>query len=308
MSNHRAILIAGPTASGKSAIALAVAEKLGGVVVNADSMQVYSDLRILSARPSDADETRAPHALYGCVPAAEAYSVGRWLKDVSRAIVGAKRRGQVPIITGGTGLYFKALLEGLSPIPEIPPVIRDYWRGKGGSLCAEELHKLLSERDPEMARRLRPSDPQRVIRALEVLDATGCSLAEWQNEPGEPVLPEEHTRRFFVSPPREALYARVDRRFDSMLESGALEEVRALAEQNLDPGLPAMRALGVLPLMRMLAGNMTQDEAIWRTKTDTRRYAKRQLTWAKRNMIAWNEIKTKDSESIIDEIFAIVDA
>lgn len=307
MSNHRAILIAGPTASGKSAIALALAEKLGGVVVNADSMQVYSELRILSARPSAGDEARAPHALYGCVPAAQAYSVGRWLEDVSRAIGDAKRLEQVPIITGGTGLYFKALLDGLSPIPDIPPEIRDYWRAEEGARNAQELHKTLGERDPEMARRLRPSDPQRVIRALEVLDATGCSLAEWQNEPGKPVLPAEQALRFFVSPPREALYARIDRRFDSMLERGALEEVRALAEQDLDPGLPVMRALGVKPLMQMLSGNMTRDDAIRRTKTDTRRYAKRQLTWAKRNMIAWKEVLVKDSESIMDKIFAIID-
>ncbi len=307
MSNHRAILIAGPTASGKSAVALALAEKLGGVIINADSMQVYSDLRILSARPSDEDEARAPHALYGCVPAVDAYSVGRWLEDVTRAIDDAERLGQMPIITGGTGLYFKALLEGLSPIPDTPKEIRDHWRGEAGALDAEELHSLLSERDPQMARRLRPSDPQRVIRALEVLDATGCSLAEWQNEPGEPVLSEAQTRRFFVSPPREALYARIDQRFDTMMESGALEEVRALAELNLDPGLPAMRALGVKPLIQMLVGNMARDDAITRIKTDTRRYAKRQLTWAKRNMIAWKSINLKESKSIIDEIFAIVD-
>lgn len=307
MSNHRAILIAGPTASGKSAIALALAEKLGGIIVNADSMQVYSELRILSARPGAGDEARAPHALYGCVPAAQAYSVGRWLEDVSRAIGDAERQGLMPILTGGTGLYFKALLDGLSPIPDIPPEIRDYWRAEEGARNAQELHKTLGERDPEMARRLRPSDPQRVIRALEVLDATGCSLAEWQNEPGKPVLTAEQALRLFVSPPREALYARIDRRFDSMLERGALEEVRALAEQDLDPGLPVMRALGVRPLMQMLSGNMTQDDAIRRTKTDTRRYAKRQLTWAKRNMIAWKEIKTKDSESIMDKIFAIID-
>lgn len=307
MSNHRAILIAGPTASGKSAVALALAEKLGGVIINADSMQVYSDLRILSARPSAEDEARAPHALYGCVPAAEAYSVGRWLEDVKRAIAGAERLGQAPIITGGTGLYFKALLDGLSPVPEIPLEIRDHWRAMAGSRNAGELHTLLGERDPEMARRLRPSDPQRVIRALEVIDATGCSLAEWQSEPGKPVLPVEQTLRLFMSPPRQALYARIDERFATMLERGVLEEVRALAEQNLDPGLPVMRALGVKPLMQMLSGHMTRDDAITRTKTDTRRYAKRQLTWAKRNMIAWKEVFVKDSESILDDIFAIVD-
>ncbi|MHA1164756.1 MAG: tRNA (adenosine(37)-N6)-dimethylallyltransferase MiaA [Alphaproteobacteria bacterium] len=307
MSNHRAILIAGPTASGKSSAALALCERLGGVIVNADSMQVYSDLRILSARPDEEDETRAPHALYGFAPAARSYSVGQWLEDVKRAIAEAERQGRMPIITGGTGLYFKALLEGLSPIPDIPPEIRDHWRGQENSHSAEELHKLLSERDPEMAARLRPSDPQRVIRALEVLDATGRSLAQWQSEPGKPVLPEEQTLRIFVSPPREALYARIDARFDAMLEMGALEEVSALAKLELDPGLPVMRALGVMPLMQILSGKISRDEAATRTKTDTRRYAKRQMTWAKSNMIAWKSIFVKDSESMIQKIFAIID-
>ena len=307
MSNHRAILIAGPTASGKSAAALALGEQLCGVIINADSMQVYSDLRILSARPSEEDEARAPHALYGFVPAEHAYSVGRWLEDVKGAIADAAHQGRMPIITGGTGLYFKALLEGLSPIPDIPPQIREHWRGQEGLHSAQELHALLTKRDPEMARQLRPSDPQRVIRALEVFDATGRSLAQWQNEPGEPVLRQEQALRIFISPAREALYARIDQSFDAMLEMGALEEVRALAKQDLDPGLPAMRALGVKPLMQMLSGKISCDEAATRTKTDSRRYAKRQLTWAKSNMITWNAISVKDSESMLENIFAIID-
>ncbi len=307
MSNHRAILIAGPTACGKSAVALALCERLGGVIINADSMQVYSELRILSARPSEEDEARAPHALYGFVSAAHAYSVGRWLEDVKAAITEAERQGRIPIITGGTGLYFKALLEGLSPIPDIPPHIRDHWRGQISSHSAEELHKILSERDPEMASRLFSSDPQRIIRALEVLDATGRSLSHWQSEPGKPVLTQQQTGRIFVSPPREALYARIDARFDAMLEMGALEEVDALAKLDLDPNLPVMRALGVMPLIQMLSGKISRDEAATRTKTDTRRYAKRQMTWAKSNMITWKSIFVKDSESMIDKIFAIID-
>jgi len=307
MSNHRAILIAGPTASGKSSAALALCERLGGVIINADSMQVYSNLRILSARPSVEDEARTPHTLYGFVPAEHAYSVGRWVEDVKLAIADAELQGRIPIITGGTGLYFKALLEGLSPIPEIPPEIRDHWRGKERSHSSQELHEILSERDPEMAGRLRPSDPQRVIRALEVLDATGRSLAQWQGVPGEPVLTDEQTLRFFVSPPREALYARIDARFDAMLEMGAMDEVSALAKLGLDPGLPVMRALGVMPLMQMHAGTMSREDAAMRTKTDTRRYAKRQITWAKSNMITWNSIFVKDLTSMIGEIFAIID-
>ena len=307
MSNNRAILIAGPTASGKSAVALDLCERLGGVIINADSMQVYSNLRILSARPSMDDEAREPHALYGFVSADRAYSVGRWMEDVTVAISDAERQGRIPIITGGTGLYFKALLEGLSPIPDIPPEIRDHWRGQERSHSAQELYELLNQRDPEMASRLHPSDPQRVIRALEVHDATGRSLAQWQNEPGEPVLTEEQTLRIFLSPPREALYARIDIRFDTMLEMGALEEISALAKLDLDPGLPVMRALGVAPLMQMLSGKISHEEAATRTRTDTRRYAKRQITWAKSNMITWNSIIVKDSERLIEEIFAIID-
>ena len=307
MSNHRAILIAGPTASGKSSAALALCEKLGGVIINADSMQVYSNLRILSARPREEDEARAPHALYGFVPAEHAYSVGRWVEDVKAAIAEAERQGRMPIITGGTGLYFKALLEGLSPIPDIPPNIREHWRGQESTRNAGELHKLLSERDPDMAGRLRPSDPQRVIRALEVLDATGRSLSQWQNEPGEPVFTEEQTLRIFISPPREALYERIDARFDAMLEMGAMDEISALVKLDLDPGLPVMRALGVAALIQVHWGKMSREDAATRTKTDTRRYAKRQMTWAKSNMIAWKSIFVKDSTSMIEEIFAIID-
>jgi tRNA dimethylallyltransferase len=307
MSNHRAILIAGPTASGKSAAALALAEQHGGVIINADSMQVYSDLRILSARPTDEDEALAPHALYGFVPAANAYSVGQWLGDVKGAMADAARQGRMPIITGGTGLYFKALLEGLSPVPDIPDDIRGHWRELAREKDAEDLHSLLRARDPQMAARLRPSDPQRVIRALEVLDATGRSLAEWQSEPGEPLLREEQVVRVFVEPPRETLYERIDKRFDTMLEEGALEEVKSLAEQKLDSGLPAMRALGVKSLLALLNGDIERDEAIDRAKTETRRYAKRQLTWAKSNMIAWNRVFVKDSESMLAKIVSFID-
>jgi tRNA dimethylallyltransferase len=307
MSKHRAILIAGSTASGKSAAALALAERLGGVIVNADSMQVYRELRILSARPSVEDEARAPHALYGFVPAADAYSAGRWLEDMKSALRRAEREGRIPIITGGTGLYFKALLEGLSPIPDIPADVRARWRKQAQTCSAEDLYELLCERDPQMAARLKPSDPQRLVRALEVFDATGRSLAQWQDEPGKPLLREHDVARLFVTQPRETLYAHIDARFDEMIGAGALDEVRSLAEQNLDSSLPAMRALGVKPLMAYLLGEMSKDEAMMRAKTETRRYAKRQLTWAKSNMIAWNRIYTKDSESLCTKIFAIID-
>lgn len=307
MSKHRAILIAGPTASGKSAAAMAIAERAGGVVVNADSMQVYRDLRVLTARPGADDERRVPHRLYGHVDAGERYSVGRWLEDASEAIAQAEKAGRIPVVTGGTGLYFKALLEGLSPVPDIPGDIRARWRDAAMEMDAHALHELLKERDPEMADRLRPSDRQRVVRALEVLEATGRSLAYWQDQPGKPVLEETDVVRLRVSPPRDVLYDRIDRRFEAMFENGALEEVRALESRKLDPGLPAMRAIGMRPLMSHLRGEVALEEAMDQAKTETRRYAKRQETWAKSNMIAWNHIYEKEMESLMSSIFSFID-
>ena len=282
------ILIAGPTASGKSSLALSLAERYGGVVINADSMQVYWQLRILTARPPAEDEARAPHALYGHVSASEPYSVGRWLEDVRTAISNARKQHLRPIVVGGTGLYFKALLEGLSAIPPVPADIRAYWRAEAAALDAPALHSLLAERDPEMAVRLRPNDTQRVTRALEVLAATGRSLADWQRQPGVPVLRPEDTERLLVLPERTDLHARCDQRFDAMMAAGAEAEVKSLMALGLDPALPAMGALGVAPLAAMLAGLLTRDEAVAQAKTETRQYAKRQLTWIKRHMSSWN--------------------
>jgi tRNA dimethylallyltransferase len=290
MTELRAILIAGPTASGKSAMALRLAEDVGGAIVNADSMQVYRELRVLTARPSLADEARVPHLLYGHVPASEAYSAGRYTREAAAAIAEVRGSGRVPIVVGGTGLYFRALLHGLSPIPAISDDIRRHWRGEAVRLGAEALHALLAERDPDMAGRLRPSDPQRVTRALEVLDATGRSLAEWQQVRGTPILDEHATERFVVQPDREDLYRRCDARFEAMLAGGALEEVRALMALGLNPGLPAPRALGVQALAAHLAGAMSLDEAREAAKRETRRYAKRQLTWLRGQMSSWTTI------------------
>ena len=235
MSAPRAILIAGPTASGKSGLALAMAERLGGVVINADSMQVYRELRILTARPTVEDEQRAPHALYGFVPGGEAYSAGRYAIDVARAIAQARSANRVPIVVGGTGLYFKVLLEGLSPVPAPDPDVRAYWRQQAGLRPAQELHAILNERDPATASRLMPTDTQRIVRALEVLETTGRPLAEWQREPGRPVLHEDETLRLQVRPDRTAHAAAIEARFDAMLSAGALEEVRALMQLGLSP-------------------------------------------------------------------------
>src|SRR5690606_36391432 len=198
------------------------------------------ELRVLTARPTPEEEARAPHALYGFVPAREAYSAGRYVSDAARAIAEAREKGRLPIFVGGTGLYFKALLEGLSPIPAIPSDIRRHWRSEARRVGAEALHKVLRERDPEMGARLRPSDPQRIVRALEVLDATGRSLTEWQSVPGQGVLREEETIRLVLLPDRSELYRRCDARFDTMLRRGALEEVAHLRDLQLDPDLPVM--------------------------------------------------------------------
>jgi len=288
-----AILIAGPTASGKSALALALADEHNGVIINADSMQVYRELRILTARPGVADEAQAPHRLYGHVAGAEGYSAGRYCKDAAKAIAATREEGRMPIIVGGTGLYFRALLQGLAPIPEIAPEVRAHWRAAGERLGAVGLHKELQRRDPQMAERLRPTDPQRLMRALEVLEGTGKSLAYWQALPGVPVLKQDDTQRLLVMPERDILYQRCDRRFTQMLKDGAVDEVRALCQLNLDGGLPIMRALGVRPLMEYLHGKATLELAIERSKTETRQFAKRQLTWLRRNMNAWTSVFTK---------------
>ena len=290
------ILIAGPTASGKSALALELAEHLGGAIINADSMQVYSELRILTARPSAADEARAPHALYGFVPASQAYSAGRYVKDAAAAIAAARAEGLRPIIVGGTGLYFKALTEGLSPIPDVDPAVRQYWRDEARSKGAGELFIHLTMQDPETAARLNPSDTQRIVRALEVLQSSGRGLRYWQSEKGTPVVELAESHAFVILPERGPLQERADARFDLMMEEGALEEADRIGRLGLDPELPAMRALGVAPLMAHLRGDTGLDEAVTAAKAETRQYIKRQMTWLKRYMIAWTAIGMKYNE------------
>jgi tRNA dimethylallyltransferase len=309
MQSRRAILIAGPTAAGKSGLALALAERLGGTVINADSMQVYRELRILTARPSPEDEARAPHALYGFVSGAEAYSAGRYGADVARAIAEARAAGRVPIIVGGTGLYFKVLLEGLSPVPPADPQVRAFWRAQAREHPAPELHALLANRDPETAARLMPTDPQRIVRALEVLESTGRSLASWQREPGTPVLQEHEAVKLLLMPPDRADHgAVIEARFDDMMACGALEEVRALVACGYSTELPIMRATGVAPLAAHLAGSLSFEEAVSVAKTETRQYAKRQRTWLMRNMISWKAIVAKETEIMSAEALPFIDS
>jgi tRNA dimethylallyltransferase len=275
----RAVLIAGPTASGKSALALRLAERMGGTIINADSMQVYRDFRLLTARPTPEEESRVPHLLYGHVDAAEHYSAGRWLADASRALSEVERAGRVPIFVGGTGLYFRALTEGLSSMPPVPEAVRAKVRGEAEGAEAAALHARLAAGDPLTATRLRPSDRQRIVRALEIFEATGRPLAEWQASPGKPLIEPDATIAVFISVDRAELRARIDTRFDQMLAGGALEEVRAFAARKLDPALPAMKAHGAPWLMKHLAGEISLDDAVKEGKADTRKYAKRQETW-----------------------------
>ena len=279
-----ALLIAGPTASGKSALAIRVAQATGGVIVNADSMQVYGDLRTLSARPSPDEERAAEHRLFGHVDGAVTYSVGRWVADARDLLETLAQAGQLPIFTGGTGLYFKALLQGLSEIPAVPEEVRARIRAQAGGLAPQEIHARLRAIDPETAARLRPTDPQRNLRALEVFAATGQPLASFQNRRAAPLLDPATTAAFFLLPERAALKARIDARFHAMMEQGALGEVERLAARGLDPALPVMRAHGVPGLIDYLRGDATLAEAIARGQRDTRAYSKRQVTFVRHQL------------------------
>jgi len=299
----RAILIAGPTASGKSALALTLAERLGGVVINADSMQVYRDLRIITARPTVAEEARVPHRLYGHVDAAENHSVGVWCRDARAALAEAKQDGRVPIVVGGTGLYFKALTQGLSAVPSTPADIRAAVRARCDREGPEALHAELARRDPVMAGRLKPADRMRIARALEVLETTGRSLADWHGDGMPAILNPDHAVKVFLAIDRTELYRRIDARFDGMLAAGALDEVRALAARGLDPMLPAMKAHGVPWLRRYLLDEIDLQEAAEGGKRDTRRYTKRQVTWFRHQMPDWSWVGVDTALSDIERMW-----
>lgn len=274
-----AILIAGPTASGKSALALDLAERKGGVIVNTDSMQGYCVLDVLTARPSAADLARVPHYLYGHVHPSSAYSTGAWLRDVMKLIDDGTLSGRPVIFVGGTGLYFRALAEGISEMPDIPQRVRDRWRYELKEQGAVKLHNILMREDSRVAMTLKPTDSQRIVRALEVLDASGRSILEWQAARGQPLIDKSGAHFIVIEPDRAALVDRIEARFDQMLDKGALDEVRRLTALDLDPDLPAMKAIGVRELQAAMAGNMGFPEAIERAKIATRQYAKRQATW-----------------------------
>jgi len=306
---NRAVLIAGPTASGKSVLALDLAERLGGEIVNADSMQVYSEMRVLTARPSEAEEARVPHHLYGITNAAAPLSAGRWAVLAAAAMRDIAGRGKLPIVVGGTGLYFRALAEGLAPVPQIPANIREEVRAEVAE-AGLHAHALLAEADPALAAGIRPSDKQRIARGIEVLRATGRPLSAWQQEPAEPLVTGRFAR-IVLAPGREWLRERIGRRFDLMLAEGALVEAQAMAalldEEGLDPALPAMKALGLRPLIAHLSGAISLEEAVEAGKKETRAYAKRQETWFRTQMISWKAFSTQDSERLGGQIFSFID-
>ena len=304
----QALFIAGPTASGKSALSLKLAKDLNGVIINADSMQVYDGLRIVTACPSPEDEAQAPHKLYRFLDPAEVCSAAFWAERAEAEIKTAWQNNQTPIVIGGTGMYFKILLGGIAKIPDIDPVVRAAVRAECEAVGSQILHKELLTCDPIVAARLHEGDSQRICRALEVYRSTGKPLSEWQKETPPGFMQAEddagHIRKLVLDIDRETLYARCNQRFDQMLEEGALDEVRNLMSRDLDPSVPIMRALGVPSLVAMMNGTHDAEALIEDAKMQTRRFAKRQLTWFRNQFSDWERISAQLSESQIAKIFS----
>ncbi|WP_427148719.1 tRNA (adenosine(37)-N6)-dimethylallyltransferase MiaA [Rhizobium leguminosarum] len=284
LSTVNAILITGPTASGKSALAVELAKRHDGVVVNADSMQVYDTLRVLTARPSEEEMQGVPHHLYGHVPAGAAYSTGGWLRDVSALLPTLRAAGRLPVFVGGTGLYFKALTGGLSDMPEIPEALRKALRSRLLEEGPDGLYAELAVADPAMAASLNRQDGQRIVRALEVMKATGRSIADFQGQSGLVIIDAAQARKIVVLPDRAVLHQRINGRFEKMLQQGAEDEVRALLAFDLPAEAPVMKAIGVSQITAMVRGEMTRDEVLERGAAATRQYAKRQMTWFRNQM------------------------
>lgn len=283
----------GPTGTGKSGFALEIAKARPAVIINADAMQMVRDLRIITARPTEEEEQQAEHALYGMLDATEPTSVARWIEMVRSVIMQAWRAQKLPLLVGGTGMYVKALAEGLSKVPPVPAEIREQVR----SLSTEEAYAKLQQKDAAMAARLKPGDTQRVMRALEVMEATGISLARWQEQSGAPSFPQAQFRYFHMELPRAEIYRRIDQRFEVMMAQGALEEVRTLMQRDLPPGLPILRAHGVPELTAYMREEMSLEEAVAKAQQHTRNYAKRQLTWLRQQVKNSVEIQVNNDSS-----------
>ncbi len=297
----RALFIAGPTASGKSALSLRLAEDLNGVIINADSMQVYKGLRVITARPSVEEEARAPHRLYGFLDGAEVCSAAFWAERAMEEITKAWEQDQTPIVIGGTGMYFKVLLSGIAVIPDIPDDIRASVRHRCAYEGSDVLHTELMVLDEVTATRLAPGDSQRICRALEVVKATGKPISAWQADTKPGPMQRYHEdgalTKLVLDPPRDVLYDRCNQRFDIMLDEGAMDEVQALMARNLDQSLPVMRSLGVPQLMSYLKGELPLEDAVEDAKMQTRRFAKRQLTWFRNQFADWERLPAQLSES-----------
>ncbi len=299
----RVIVVAGPTAAGKSALGIAIAEAFGGVIINADSQQRYADLRILTSRPSEADEARVPHRLFGDLTASENGSAAEWAVKAAAEIETATAAGKLPILVGGTGLYFRALMEGLSDMPSIAPEVRAAATALREDIGAAAFHARLAERDPVSAARLNPADTQRVLRAWEVIEGTGKPLSTWQQTPATPPLKATYFG-IVVLPPRDQLYAACDARLEHMIAEGALDEVKKLLDGGLKPDFGAAKALGVPDLAAFLRGERGLEDALTLAQTATRQYAKRQMTWFRNQFNADLTLSKKLSESLMPEIFS----
>ena len=300
------VIIAGPTASGKSAMAMDVAERFSGTVINADSQQVYRELRLLSARPDEADEARVPHRLYGVLAGDETCSAGRWVEMAAAEIETCWRAGRLPVVAGGTGMYIQALMEGLSPIPDIPGEVRERARIRHDEMGAEAFHGEVATFDPVTAARVPPGDTQRLLRAWEVFQHTQKPFSAWRDAPRIQVLPQARFATIALEPPRDVLYAAIDGRFSRMVEQGALDEVRALLDLGLAPEAPVMKALGVPELAAYLGGETSLENACMEAQKLSRNYAKRQLTWLRHQFHADLVLSAQYSESFRGKIFSFV--
>ena len=304
VNSPRIWLIAGPTASGKSALALRLAEALGGEIVGADALQLYADLPLLTASPTAEERMRVPHHLVGVADAGEGWSAGRWLGGARAAIEGVLGRGRPVVVVGGTGLYFRALTQGLAQVPTIPAKSRSEATSDLDALGEDAFRDRLAVHDPAAAARISPGDRQRLIRAWEVFAATGRSLSDWQGE-NSGALPAGSWTTVALEPPRDLLYARCDTRLEAMMAAGVLDEVAALAARGLDPTLPALKAVGYPELSAHLAGDLSLAEALALAQQATRRYAKRQSTWMRGQMADWPRITASDAEGQWREVLAL---